>query len=567
MFPPLAILMITLLLVPTYLLEEGSDRTSTTQASEPVPSTSQVVPHAFKSARLASAFVSVNVTVLGETGPIAGATVNASNPTTGWYALNNTTSNGTTTIMVESAASLIVVAYDRVSNDEILTNQLTLNATASGLPGNVTIEISRPEIPALKVSLVSTNGTCPWNGYTTLLPIASGGVGGYNFTWDIDGVTNGFGPYYNLSVRPPGVSVAVTVLSSGEWYGQYETLPPVTSPVTQIEGTCGFSVGLKSDSSNGSSALSFSWSGNLSSGYVVSSGGIDTLYTDVSDNSADEVSINLPSWASELATSAGYVPPWEEVLIGDGNLTNETGVVLQPQQSGRLVAELPSQVVDCVSGGRLLFALSPSASKAVAADLITLVYADLGVLDPIEQIDPDHGFMAEIIQSEILSLSEQGVLSTLESDLQSGPLSDVLQSLFTVSLAIVNGLLDLPSIIWGAGYNYLTNFLDVGSGDAWMSISEGIGRVAAAAIATQSEVFGYGMLGLQWTSLVQAGFISPVHETASIPEFSCNGSGAGGFIGGERYSPFWLTPPYVYLLILAVVVAIVAIAARRREED
>lgn len=564
--PIVVTLACALLIVPTSLVENRDTRASAIQVSEMTPPISPVVlSHFPRPAGFFRTLVSLNVTVHGDSGPIDGATVNASNPVNGWYTLNNTTTNGVTTMMVEPTPSLVVAASQLVNANETLTGQVILNATSYGLPVNVTVDVTRPEVPPLKVSLESTNGTCPWNGHTRMLPIASGGVGAYNFTWMINGVANRSGPYYNLTVGPSGVTIAVTVLSSGKWFGQQEAPPPVTSPQIHVQGTCGFNVSLNPAASGMPSPIGFSWSGNASHGYVMSSDGVDTLFTDVGDNSNESVWATLPSWVSELAYSAGYVPPWQEVLIGEGNVTNETGVVLQPQQSGMIVAELPSQIVDCMSGGKIVFGLSPMATKAVAADLITLVYADLGVLDPIEHIDPDHGFVAEIVQAEILSLSEQGVLSLLDSDLQSGQLSEVLQSLFTVVFAIAEGVLDLPSVIWGAGYDYLTNFLHLGSGDAWREIAEGIGRIASAAVATESDAVGYGLVGAQWASLVEAGFIAPTNETVDVPEFSCNGIAIGPISVGVGPYP-WLSIPLI-LILASVLVGVVVFALKDRKDD
>ena len=511
--------------------------------------------------------VNLTVAVVDSNGyPVQNADVNVSIPSTGWSSSNATNGSGDVAFSVPQATTLIVEAsYIPMGSAQSLVAQQTVQSDI----GNVRLQPTEAAIPTLHVSLSSSNGTCPMSGFTRLTAMPSGGVGHYNFTWIIDDTTDGIGPVYNLTLSSQPVQVSLSVNSTGMWYGSPKSMSATLEPTVTIERDCGTNITLGKD--NGTGPIQFAWSGQTGGGYLINGSTSQTLLTDVTNSNSGMPWASSPSWFQNLVNSSGYVPPWWGITVQDRNWVNETGTILQPSQSGLLDAALAPGTLKCEVGGNLSLVLATNGLNATAADLITLAYADLGVLDPLQQIDPDgyHGLLAELLQSEILSLSEQGVLSLLGQGLEPNTPPAILQDLYIVLMTLVMGLADLPITLLGTGYDYLVNSDHMDSTTAGTDLAQAIAAIDPLSLVSSAPLI-YGELAFQWTSLVAAQLIQPTSESVHVSPFQCAGvpPGGGGGGGGVTSQPLdwlaWIVESYWWVgaLFVAVVLAILLVTRK-----
>jgi hypothetical protein len=262
----------------------------------------------------------------------------------------------------------------------------------------------------------------------------------------------------------------------------------------------------------------------------------------------------------------GVVTPWWQLSITnpEGN-TAPLEWIVQPGQSSQMFAEFHStSLLHPSVGDRINISASPTGNLALAADLVTLAYETLGIIDPIQSVDKDPGFLAELIQTEAIGLAQQ----VTSAEIQDGFSGNSLGLDFLLNSAIPWVLSDattLPSILAGAGSIYLTQYLGIPFASFNKTLQSALLQIASDLASTAVSGFGYGTLAYQ-TGM----FVGVLGSNATLAPFSitnvdyqnstscqelCDEGGGGvvTYTSLDWESILWI------IVIVAVIVATLAI--------
>ena len=521
----------------------------------------------------------LSVTVDFNSSGIGGSTVNVTNLTDGRYAVGTTNTSGvytasgleSGTYMIEATAQLPGIS-DRISGQEDLNLVPTSGTNHSD---SITLALSTPQPKALTVQILSTNGTCPYTHRTLLYALVAGGLGNgsYSYRWFVNGTSRGDQPTLSLPVESSGNDVNVTVSSQGRWLGTYSYVNTSTSPHFHLNGSgCGEPVRLGPMGEGSGGKVSLSWDGKA--GYVLL----------VNRTSSVAIVANLtfapsgPGWSNppqNLTAFMGAMTPWWQLSI-----TNPEGYtapldwIAEPSQSSQVIAEFNSTVLlHPRVGDKIDLSFSPTGNLALAADLVTLAYETLGVIDPIQTVDRDPGFMAELIQTEAIGLAQQLTLTELESGF-SGNLLDLESLLNTAIPWVLSDVATLPLLLEGVGSVYLTQYLRIPFSSFNATMVSAINTIGSDLASTGISGFGYGTLAYQSglfvgaldsnTTLAPFNITSIDYQNSTSCQDSCGGGG-GGFISSSSQNwSFILVAILILLAIVAIVWSVIAKGHRSR---